>query len=352
VTTVDHLSSARGARALRRATVWTEPEHVAVVRVSGPGAEGALSRLTTAELRLYDSQARPSLILREDGTVLADVVIARAHGGFLLFVDGVGLDELRGLLREAAAGAAVEVDDVLAERMLVSFHGPYSWELVAAWLGRFVVALPPLSVSTSRDVWLLRSGRTGEYGYEALVPRALAASERDRWQSLGEPLDLRRVTQESIDRCTLEAGGFVARRASLSALRPAELQLRWRVALGKEHRGATACARHLQVRRITWFVADEPLAVGMPVDCDGEVIGAVLTCEPLSRGRGCGGIALLDLRLAHPGLRLGAEGRFLATASAPLVEPTSSRIRAATDSYTTRDRGRDDDEHEHGAEPT
>lgn len=329
----------RGAAVLRRGVVVTDAAHLAVVQVEGSGAAATLDRLLPCELHLYDGGARPTLLVDpDDGRVIADVTVVRAAGGTLLLADGLGAAELADRIRDAAPpGATVEVRDVRDDRVPLTLHGPFAWELAAAWLGRHVIGLPSLALYTAGRAWILRYGRTGEIGYEVLVPRGAHDEEIDRLRALGERFDLLAAPQESVDRCTLEVGGFVARRPALAALSPVELQLQWRVSARKDHVGRAALDRRraAATRRITWFHAATPIAEGLPVALDGLHLGDVLGCEPLSSGRGWGGIALLDRRWAHAGLALETPSGPITTASAPLIEPTSRRVRVHSDTYAS-----------------
>jgi glycine cleavage system aminomethyltransferase T len=332
-----------GAAAIRHATAWVAERAATVLRVRGAGAFAALDRLLPCELQLYDGAARPTVIIDDDGRAAADVTVARVEDGYALFIEGLPAPVAADLVAEAApAGAAVQVGDALEDAVLVSLHGPFAWELTAAWLGRFVVGLPPLAVSTSRGVTLLRTGRTGEFGYEVLVPRPQAEEQLARLAELGRAFDLVKVPQESVDRCTLEAGGFVVRRERLAALSPIELQLQWRLSARKDHRGRAGLDRRraAATHRISWFRSATTLDLDAPVSLAGKVVGVVLACEPLSRGCGAGGIALLERRIAHAGIELATPGGTLTTASAPLVEPLSARVRTHSDAFATRDTAR------------
>jgi glycine cleavage system aminomethyltransferase T len=329
-----------GAAAVRHATAWVSARAATVLRVRGAGAFAALDRLLPCELQLYDGAARPTVIVDDDGRAAADVTVARLEDGYALFVEGLPAAEVLDRVAEATpAGAAVDVRDELEGAELVSLHGPFAWELAAAWLGRFVVGLPPLAVASSGGATLLRTGRTGEFGYEVLVPRADAEEKLARLAELGRGFDLARVPQESVDRCTLEAGGFVARRERLAALSPIELQLQWRLSARKNHRGRAGLDRRraAATHRITWFRSPTTLDVDTPVRLGEDPVGVVLTCEPLSRGSGSGGIALLERRIAHAGIELATDEGPLTTASAPLVEPLSAQVRTHSDAFATRD---------------
>ncbi len=314
--------------------------HISVIEVCGTGAFECLDRLLACDLFLYDGQARQTVILDELGSVIADVTVAKVDGLFRLFVDGLTAAELRALIE-------VEVRDLLDEHALVSLHGPFAWELAAMWLGRAVVSLPPLALFRTPSGVVMRAGKTGEFGYETLVPLPLLESARDRLLSIGQRAEkntgLLEVPLEVVDRCVLESGGYVARIPGLAGLTPPELQLQWRTSPRKPYRGRVAAEQRSgpASKRVAWFGCDSVLAPGAPIALEGEPCGHVLFSAPAPARKGAFGVALIERRFSHPGLRFEADASVvLHSAAPPLVEPWSNRVRPEIDSYATLDPAR------------
>lgn len=334
-----------GAHAVRHATAVLAPTHLALLEVRGAGAFEALNRLLPCDLFVHDGQARRTVLLDEQAGVIADVVVAKLDGVFLLFVDGLDCADAVGLLEEETpSGLEVTARDLSDEYELVSLHGPFAWELGALWLGQALISLPPLALYRSRLGVVLRSGRTGEFGYETLLPRASSAVARERLRDLGIAFDLQSASLATLDRCALENGGFVPRNVQLAGLSPVELQLQWRTSSKKAFRGRPALERRRTAakKRVAWFNAPTVVAAGSKVFEDGVAHGDVVACSVSTTDptRFVGQV-LLDRGISHPGLRFKTDsGLELFTASPPLVEATSQRVRVQIDRYATRDRSR------------
>ena len=63
--------------AIRTTTALCDAWHVITLHVSGRSAFPTLDRICPAPLSLQDTQLRPTVLLREDGTVFADAYVAR-----------------------------------------------------------------------------------------------------------------------------------------------------------------------------------------------------------------------------------------------------------------------------------
>lgn len=325
--------------ALRSSAAFTRPDHLAVVEVRGRGAFAALDRALPSDLFLHDGQARPSLLLDDRAAVVADVLLARLDGTFLLVADGVDAAALVARIRDAAApGAELEVEDAADRWGVVSLHGPFAWEVGARWLGRRIAGLPPLGVlRTSPETMTIRGGKTGEYGYEILVARRALPASVERLVDVGRAFDLAEAPSDVVDAGALEAGGFARRLvcASGAGLSPFELQLQWRLSRTKDHVGGAAVASRAAAvtSRVAWFRADAHVAVGARVeDPERGDVGAVLaavsgTAHPTV------GVALLDLAVSHAGFAFRAGAVDVTTASPPLLVPRSVSVQPDVHAY-------------------
>jgi glycine cleavage system aminomethyltransferase T len=336
------MTADAGRRALRRSVAFLEPAHVALVEVRGPGAFAALDRILPCDLHLADGQARPTVLLDEEANVIADVTIARLEKRYLLFVDGLTASDV--VARVRGAGSDVEAHDARNDAMLVSLHGPYAWELGAAWLGRSLAGIPPLALLRGRGFVVLRGGRTGEYGYEIVLSGEARATAIEHLRELGARFDLEEASLDALDASVLEQGGFVQRWIARERLSPFELQLQWRISKKKEHasKGAVDRRRASDRSRIAWLTSASELTPG-EVTLDGAPVGRTLAIAPSFDGAGVVGVALLDRAVSHSGFAFERGGLGLTTASPPLVAATSLGVRPQTDAYATRRRSAADE---------
>ncbi len=284
--------------ALRHAAIVTPIAHVVCLRLSGDAFE-ALDRVSTQALFMLDGQMKQSLFLDEAGRPIADVTIARDDDGFIVFAEGLSV----GALRELLAGA--ECEDLGETYAHLSVDGPFAWEVVAAVLGPEVIGVPYLSFYRARGVMCFRAGKTGEYGYDLLVPRDALTTMDCELRERGAALGLVAGSREVLARAAIENWFFDI--ATLAAWRgptltPLELQLRWRLALQRDFVGAAALREHTPTTRVTSFTAPSMVGPNDAVSFDGERIGAVLVAAPSATRGDVTGWAVLDRAWAHAGI--------------------------------------------------
>ena len=234
----------RAAQAIRSGVALYRPRP-AIVRVRGSSAYDVVERICPRDLFVRTGQLLHSLVLDEHGGVAADLYVAPEDDDYLLIADGLDEDALARALAEPA------IERLGESTVLISLAGPYACELLTrvagpqvatfGYLTRF--ALPELAPG----VVCLRAGTTGEYGYELLIPRELAADVDARIRELGRSFDLVEVEQRDIDHAALESGFFCPRHRGVLGRSPVELQLQWRLSPDRRglswRRGCRARAR-------------------------------------------------------------------------------------------------------------
>jgi glycine cleavage system aminomethyltransferase T len=341
------VSVASEVMAIRRSAGLSRADHVALVRVEGPAALEVLQAVSTQSPYAREGRVRHTLLLREDAGVFADAFVVKAEEDFLVVAEGPSEEELVAWLSAHVAGKAATVRGMRAEWTVYGVDGPYAWEVVAGLCGPVVLGMPYLALLRHEDLLCLRAGKTGEYGYLLLVPRAQAETVEARLAEVGGPLDLVNVGLEALDVCALENWHFSMRNVRpsdlVAPLTPIELQLQWRVIYGREFVGAAALrARRAEgaKARVTCFVAPGPVASGQRVRLGRTEAGEVLAARASPTLGVTVGSALLDLRVAHPHLDFSAvapEGELpLRTCTASLVENKSLRVQPHKHSYATR----------------
>jgi aminomethyltransferase len=332
------MSLATEVRALRRSSGLSWANHLAAIEIAGAGALDLLQLATTQSPHRREGRVRQTLMLRDDGSVLADVFVVSTPDAFVVLAEGPEEDELVSWLEELRARGPhqeVRIRGMRDEWAVLGVDGPYAWEVMASLLGPAVLGMPYLSVAVREEAMCVRAGKTGEYGYLLVVPRGAAASVEARLLELGGPLDLAPVTREALELCALESGHFVMRwvRESGLVLTPIELQLQWCVTYAREFVGAEALRTRRSegaTERVTCFVADGPVARGQRVRLGALEIGEVLTAGASPTLARTVGWALLSRPFAHAHLDLEAvapEGILrLRTCPAFLVENLSLRV--------------------------
>jgi glycine cleavage system aminomethyltransferase T len=330
--------------ALRSSCAVTKLDHVHALRLSGPGAFDLLDAATTNRLFARENQMLVTLLLDARGLPFADAFACLDEDAWILFAEGPAQDALLAHLdrvrRERVPAADVSISNLRDDHALWSVDGPYAWELVSALLGPEVIGAPYLSFLRLGEVTCFRAGKTGEYGYMLLVPRALERATWGTLHELGRPLDLAEADLAALDLCALENWHFNMRSLARTALElgPAELQLNWRVDLDKDFEGAAALKAHRASQRLTSFTAKAEVAPGAHVTLDGQTIGSVVDAAFSPARAEHVGWAAIDLALAWPGIRrFEAGGVPIATVSPPLLDNRSLFIDPRKHRYRLRE---------------
>jgi len=330
--------------AIRESVAVSEAPHVSVLRVSGAAAFDALDRVVPRELYIRDGQILHTMLLKDDATLLSDLLVCRQDESYLLLSEGILADEIgRRLQEQVPAGADLELRSLDETHGLVALDGPYAWELLAETLSPDVVGLPYLGFF-DLDPWLcFRAGKTGEYGYWLLGARSEVPGLMERLLEEGKRFDVARTDLEALDRCALENGFFNIRREGAFDLTPIELQLQWRASYHKDYVGAAALRQRRSEgarARVTTVVGDGPLAEGDSVFLGEARIGRIVNAG-LSATRGDWiALALVEERWAHPGLQFNAahgDGRRnVRSVSPPVINNRSLYVHSQRHSYRTR----------------
>ncbi len=318
----------RQVRAIRERAAVSRPSP-AVVRVTGEGAWAFLDRVLPCELHLREAQLRATLLLRADGSVLADVLVGAEDADFWLFVEG--LDEpalLAHLGSFCEDGEDVQLAGLAATHAAIAVDGPYAWEALEAVGERGIGGMPYLSLARlDGDVRCVRAGRTGEYGYTLLVPHDAVDA------TLSQLGDVVRVDPAALTHCALENWFFDIHAPFAARFTPLELQLQARLSRRKgDVLGMPALAARREaggLRRTVGLRGPLGLAAGDALRLDGDVVGEVLQTAPwFGASGGSIGMGLLPLRLAHPGLDvLSVPSGPVMTVSAPLLLNRSLLVR-------------------------
>jgi len=326
---VHHGDPGNEYRALRRAAVLTHLPHVGVGVLRGPGARALARRLLPGADGLRTSEACHSLVLDDDGVVLADAFVLADADRVWILADGLATRELVAWL-DGHGSDGVELEDRTGRDHVIGLDGPFAWEVLARFDSPGVIGLPPLTFfHTPEGVLCLRASRTGEYGYWLLVPKACLKETVERLHRAGQPLGLRQAGIGTLARAALENFCFWPHAEGRHGLTPLELQLQWRLPPDGEHVAAAALrARRTAgwTSRIVPFHAAEA-SVGDRVLSGEAPIGRVLRAEPWGHGEGVVGLALLALSHAHPGFTWRTGRGELRTVPAPLVVNRSLHVR-------------------------
>lgn len=335
------MSLADEVAAVRGSVAVSDGDHLVCVQVAGADAHELLDRVSPRQLFLRSGQMLHTLLLDAAAKPLADVYLCCGDEHYLVIAEGMPGAALAAYLAEHARGLDVQVTDLAGSHTFVSVDGPYAWELIADVTSPDIIGVPYLSFFDDGAFVCFRAGKTGEYGYDLLVPRERAAATRDRLLVAGNRLDARAVGRTALDLCALEAGFFNVRTQVRDGITPVELQLQWRVSAGRTYPGSDAVARHRKEprARVAMIAAARELPIDAAIELDGERVGSVLDIGWSFTRNEALGVALLDVAVSHAGLAgFSCAGTAVRTISSPAVNNRSLFVDPQRHSWATRDK--------------
>ncbi|RJO64400.1 MAG: aminomethyl transferase family protein [Myxococcales bacterium] len=333
-------------QAIRYRVAFSRMDYVSVLRLVGEDAYDLTEALCSSDLYLRDSQMRHTLWLDESGQPAADLYACLDDEDVLLLVEGMdGAQAAEYVRRFGPAEFKVEIRDLTESHELLSLDGPYAWEMMAEIAGPGVIGMPFLTFYNDEAWTCFRAGKTGEFGYHLLVAKENAGRLQSRLLEMGGRFDMQTVSLPALDLCALENWFFSIRHEGRSGANPIELQLQWRLTRRKSFPGSEAldAARaKAERRRLTCALADADAKPGDGVWLAGSRIGEVIRAEPSLLLKRRIVLALIDERLAHPGLEMAvgasaAESGRMLTVSPPLFNNRSLFIQPQKHSYRSRD---------------
>jgi aminomethyltransferase len=291
--------------------------------VTGPDAQAVVQRVFTNNLAtLTVGQVKYGAFVDDAGMMIDDGTVYKlADDHFWVMVNS---DAFGAVLTEAVPGADVEVAYRTHEMPVISVQGPGSRDMLAGLTDHDLSALPYFRFVPERvqlagvPVWLLRTGFSGEIGFELIPDRDDAVQ---LWTTLcslgGRPIGL-----DAVEIARVEAGLIIAAvDYQAGETSPFDVGLDRTVAVssdadfrGKDALRAAAAAPANRFKTLTLEGADLP-EYGAEVFHGDEVVGTV-TSPADSPRYGVIGLAILRSDVAENGTPLEVavgEGRVKAT---------------------------------------
>jgi len=196
--------------AVRKAAGLFDISHMGEVLITGPGAETFLNQTLTNDIRkLSIGHGQYTLMCNEQGGVIDDLYAYRlADHEYLLIINASRIDEDVTWLRErslaAASGAAVIMQDASDELGAVAVQGPKVSGFIdlsfpgepraGSWRGRLSDLKKNQTAKVQfegSDIWVSRTGYTGEDGFEVVAPAKIIESVWNRIFEIGRPHGLK-----------------------------------------------------------------------------------------------------------------------------------------------------------------
>jgi aminomethyltransferase len=155
--------------------------HMGQILVHGRGVDRELEKLMPVDFQAAaDMKPKYSLLLDDDGGIIDDLMATRRGGDFYVVVNGATKHGDIAYMEGRLAGDVVV--DYMKEQALLALQGPRAAEV----LERLVPGVSDLDFMQGgpfpwqgQNLWISRSGYTGEDGFEISVPATAAATLAD-----------------------------------------------------------------------------------------------------------------------------------------------------------------------------
>ena len=150
--------------------------HMGQLLVHGRGADMALEKLLPGDLQaLGDMKPKYSLLLEDDGGIVDDLMATRRGDDFYVVVNGATkYDDIDYLQRRLPSEVIV---DHMKEQALLALQGPRAAEVletIVPGVGELGFMQGGPFRALGQQLWISRSGYTGEDGFEISVPAGAA----------------------------------------------------------------------------------------------------------------------------------------------------------------------------------
>lgn len=345
MTFVEEMEALRGSVGLSRR------DHFVLLRVHGPDAVALLDQASTAALFVREGQMCHTLFLHDDATPFADVYVCGSLEGYFILAEGPTEDALVEYLErvpaQAGIGANFAIERLAQTHELWGVDGPYAWEAVSMLIGPLVLGMPYLTLLEREPYRCFRAGKTGEFGYDLLVPKDSVGAMQSRLAEIGGPLDMKDVSLAALDLCALENWHFCIRNVAdvlkTYGLTPLELQLQSRVGYDRSFIGADAlrARRALGARvRLTSFTASAEVTSGQSILLGEQRVGEIVRAGFSPSREQWIGMALVASEVAYPHVEFhvaSGENRVnIRTATPPLLNNRSLHVDPHRHTYRTR----------------
>ena len=213
--------------------------HMGEFFVSGKDSLAFLQKLVPQDVsKLTDGKAVYCQLLNKSGGIIDDLIIYKLEENhYLLIVNASRIDEdINWLIRNQAEFDCV-IDNQSHNYSLLAVQGPLAADLIEK-LG-FSKENQPESFSITKtflsgcEVWLSRTGYTGEDGFEVMIPNKYAVFMWNEILDKGQPFGIKPIGLGARDTLRLEAALHLYGNDLNENLTPIDAGLKWSVSKDK-----------------------------------------------------------------------------------------------------------------------
>ena len=280
-------------QAVRRRVGLFDIGHMGRLRIEGPDALALLEYATTNHVaRLQMNQIQYSLMARDDGGVIDDVLVYRQSDAFGLVCNASNRPKVVAQLERLRAGRDASLADRTLQTAMIAVQGPAAREILQSVWDAPLAALPYYHCIAGQLLGapgeVSRTGYTGEDGFELIVTNDTAEAVWSALLEAGRAFDIRTCGLGARDTLRFEAAMPLYGHELSEAIDPYEAGVGWAVKLDK-----------------------------------GDFIGRdALRARKANPGRTRVGLALEGKRIAREGCPVSADGRTVGTVTSGTFSPT------------------------------
>jgi aminomethyltransferase len=299
-------------KAVRGSAGLFDVSHMNKLIVRGDGAFDFLQNISTNDIsKLPINRMKYSVVCREDGTIVDDIVINRREDYYFL-VTNTSRKEILMKWLEDNIPEEVEIEDVTCDTATVALQGPGSNDILSS-ISENLNDIRPWSGANRKvvdiDTYITRSGYTGEDGFE-IYSRSEDAMHL--WQSIMDTggKDIKPAGLGARDTLRLEMGYILSGMDISDENNPLEAGLEWAVKWRKDFTGKDAL-RRIKEQGLEKKLTGIKLERGIPrhgydiVESSGEKIG-IVTSGTNSPMLGAGiGLGYVKPEFALPDTKIG-----------------------------------------------
>jgi aminomethyltransferase len=299
-------------KAVRGSAGLFDVSHMNKLKVQGAKAFDFLQNISTNDIsKLRLNGMKYSVVCRDDGTIVDDIVIIRREDHYFLVTNTSRKESLMKWLEEHKV-EGLEIEDATCDNAALALQGPGSNKILST-LAENLDDIKFWSGADKRvagiDTYITRSGYTGEDGFEIY---SRSEDSRFLWQSIMEAggKDIKPVGLGARDTLRLEMGYILSGIDIADENNPIEAGLEWAVKWRKNFIGKEALLK-IRDQGVSKILVGIKLERGIPrhgydiVGNSGEKIGIVTggTNSPMLSI----GIALgyVKPEYAYPDTRIG-----------------------------------------------
>lgn len=263
-------------QAVREGAGMFDVSHMGEFRVTGPDAEKFLQHMTTNDVsKLRPGRAHYNWLPGESGGLVDDIYIYRvAAEEFFMVVNASNIAKDWAHLQAQLGTYDAQLTDESEAWGLIAVQGPLSEEKLQPHTATDLSAAKKNSYFAARlfgfDVWLARTGYTGEDGFEVFVAADEAEKMWDKLLAIGlVPAGL-----GARDTLRLEAGFPLYGHEFSDSIHPLSSSYTW-VVKEKAHLGRAHISAAPAMKLIGLALDRVPVREGYPVFAGGQQVGTV-----------------------------------------------------------------------------